>query len=280
MQADPCPETMTAELFGVAKALVGMIHVQALPGTPCASQPVSAIVEQARREAALLTEHGFDGIIIENMHDRPYVRGEEIGPEITASMAAVLDVVRGETDLPVGVQILAAGNRQALAVAAMGGAAFIRAENFVFAHVADEGLMADAEAGALLRYRRELDAEHVRIFADVKKKHASHALTSDVSLVEAARAAELFGADGLIVTGTSTGEPVRDADVREVASSVALPIAIGSGLTPNNLAAVWEWASIFIVGSFLKEDGVWHNPPDPDRLRLMVESAKRLRASD
>lgn len=271
------PELMTVELFGQAKALVGMIHVQALPGTPYASRPVRRIVEQARREAALLAGAGFDGVMIENMHDRPYVVGDAVGPEIVAGMAAVLEGVREETELPVGVQILAGANGAALAVAAMGGGAFIRAENFVFAHVADEGVMAQAEAGRLLRYRRELGAEHVRVFADIKKKHASHAMTADVGLAETARAAELFGADALVVTGTSTGEVVREEDVRDVAASVELPVVVGSGVTPENLARVWDWASVFIVGSFLKEEGVWHRPQDPDRVRVMVEAARVLR---
>lgn len=47
---------------------------------------------------------------------------------------------------------------------------FIRAEGFVFSHVADEGLL-DACAGRLLRYRRSIGAGHVMIFTDIKKKH-------------------------------------------------------------------------------------------------------------
>lgn len=47
---------------------------------------------------------------------------------------------------------------------------FIRAEGFVFSHVADEGLL-NACAGELLRYRRCIGAEHVQIFTDIKKKH-------------------------------------------------------------------------------------------------------------
>ena len=84
---------------------------------------------------------------------------------------------------------------------------------FVFAHVADEGL-ARAAAGPLLRYRRQIGADHIAVFADIKKKHASHAMTADVSIAEAARAAEFFGADGVIVTGAATGKPVEPADVR------------------------------------------------------------------
>lgn len=47
---------------------------------------------------------------------------------------------------------------------------FIRAEGFVFSHVADEGLL-NACAGELLRYRRRIGAEHIQIFTDIKKKH-------------------------------------------------------------------------------------------------------------
>ena len=60
-------------------------------------------------------------------------------------------------------------------------------------------------AGELLRYRRAIGAERVLVFADIKKKHAAHAITADVSIAETAHAAELFLADGLIVTGTATG---------------------------------------------------------------------------
>lgn len=49
-------------------------------------------------------------------------------------------------------------------------AQFIRAEGFVFAHVADEGWI-DACAGELLRYRHNIGADNILVFTDVKKKH-------------------------------------------------------------------------------------------------------------
>lgn len=263
------------ELFGTEKALVGMVHVAALPGTPYAAWPLARIAEQAVAEARLLAAAGFHAIMLENMHDRPYLR-RAVGPEIVASMAAVVNAVRAAVEVPLGVQILAGANREALAVALAAGAAFIRGENFVFAHVADEGLMPDADAGPLLRYRREIGAEHIRIFADIKKKHAAHALTADVDLAETARAAALFGADGLIVTGTATGCPAGAADVCEVRAAVELPVAVGSGLTPDNLAAYWRAADVFIVGSFLKHEGEWFNPVDPDRAEAFMTAAREL----
>jgi hypothetical protein len=78
--------------------------------------------------------------------------------------------VKKETGLPCGVQILAAANKEAIAVAQAAGLQFIRAEGYVFAHVADEGFMSSC-AGELLRYRKQIGAEHVLVFTDVKKKH-------------------------------------------------------------------------------------------------------------
>jgi membrane complex biogenesis BtpA family protein len=210
------------------------------------------------------------------MHDRPYLR-QQVGPEIVSGMTAALDAVRQAVALPLGVQILGGANRQALAVALAGGATFIRAENFAYAHIADEGLMADADAGPLLRYRREIGAEHIRVFADVKKKHSSHAITADVDIAEAAKTAAFFGADGLIVTGVATGKPTAIADVREVSAAVQVPVAIGSGLTPENLPHMWEDADVFIVGSYIKQEGLWSNPPDPDRIDTFMRAVERLR---
>jgi membrane complex biogenesis BtpA family protein len=146
---------------------VGMVHVAALPGTARAALAPAAIVEQAAREARILAECGFDAIIVENMHDRPYLK-HGIGPEVTAAMAAACAAVRGAFDGPIGIQILGGGSMEALAVAHATGLDFVRAENFVFSHVADEGLMADAAAGPLLRARRAWGADRVRIYADIK----------------------------------------------------------------------------------------------------------------
>ena len=122
------------------------------------------------------------------------------------------------------------------------GLQFVRAEGFVFGHLADEGWV-EACAGPLLRfksafymgflfrYRKEIGAEDVCIVCDIKKKHSAHAVTADVrwigqqnikhllvvccppSIEETAKAAEFFRADGLIVTGNSTGDPASPQEV-------------------------------------------------------------------
>jgi len=256
--------------------LIAMIHVAALPGTPRSRDPVEKIARAAADEARLLHDAGADAIIIENMHDLPYLR-RRVGPEIVAGMAAVATAVRAATARPLGVQILAGANRAALAVAHATGCQFIRAENFVYAHVADEGLMTEADAGPLLRFRRRIGAEHIALFADVKKKHSAHALTADVDLAETAAAAEFAGADGVIVTGAATGRPARSEDVRAVRQRVATLVLVGSGTTPENVTELAPHTDTFIVGSYLKRDGLWSNPPDKRRVAEMVRAIAAAR---
>src|SRR5262245_57709390 len=143
---------LVPSLFGAPRALIGVVHLDALPGTPRGGRSVEHIVESALRDARAYQAAGFHGVMIENMHARPYLR-RQVGPEIVAAMTAVLAHLHAELKLPLGVQVLAGANREAVAVAHAAGAAFVRAEGFVFAHVAGEGLIESA-AGRLLRYRR------------------------------------------------------------------------------------------------------------------------------
>lgn len=247
-----------------------MIHVPALPGTPVFSGNLASVVAKVRYEATLLAKAGVDGIVIENMHDTPYL-ARKVGPEIVAAMTAVaLAVKQAAPGLPCGIQILAGANQAALAVALAADLQFIRAEGFVFGHLADEGWM-NSDAGELLRYRKQIGAEHIAIYTDIKKKHSAHQMTADVSLAETAKAAAFFRTDGVIVTGSATGEKVSPADLKAVrAACPDLPLLIGSGITAHNSKDYNTLADGFIVGSALKKDGFWANDIDPDRLRAIV----------
>ena len=259
--------------FGAPRALIGMLHLGALPGTPSASQSVETLIERSVTEARIYRDEGLTALALENMHDRPYLKGG-VGPEITAAMTAIARHVKRETGLPLGIQVLAGANREALAVAHASGADFVRVEGFVYAHIADEGVI-ESCAGDLLRYRRAIAAERVLIFADIKKKHSAHAITADVTIVETAKAAEFFLADGVIVTGPTTGEPASPEEVRDVAQAVRVPVLVGSGVTPANLAR-FPTAHGFIVGSSVKEGGVWCNPLDRNAVRALVGAFAEL----
>jgi membrane complex biogenesis BtpA family protein len=261
-----------SKLFGRDRdILIGMVHVAALPGTAGSAMSPAMIVSQAVSEAIMLAEAGFDAVMLENMHDTPYML-RSVGPEITACMTRVTSAVRAAIDLPLGVQILAGANRDAMAVAHASDAQFIRAEGFCFSTVADEGLMAEADAGPLLRYRRAIDAEHVAVLADIRKKHSSHAITQDLTIEDWAHGAEFMGADGVIVTGSATGAAAAMSEVTSAAEATELPVFIGSGITAESLAAGLHAARGVIVGSSLKCGGVWQAGIDEARAEAMAKA--------
>ncbi len=246
-------------------ALVGMVHLEPLPGSPGWAGSMRKVIEAAIADAHALADGGCDAIIVENMGDVPYLRGR-VDPETVAAAAIATEKVVAEVDLPVGVQLLAAANREALGVAVAAGAAFVRVEAFAYAHVADEGWI-DACAGELLRARRALGAD-VEIWADVQKKHAAHAVTADLDLADLTGGAAFFGADVAVVTGRSTGAPTAPSDV-ELARRGGLPIAVGSGVTPDRVPALAACADALIVGSWIKHEGDWRQRVDVDRVRRL-----------
>lgn len=254
-------------------ALIGMVHLLPLPGSPGWGGSMGPVLEAARRDARALVDGGCDALLVENMGDLPFLRGR-VEPETVAAAALCVSAV-ADLGRPVGVQLLAAANREALGVAVAAGASFVRVEAFAYAHVADEGWL-DACAGDLLRARRALGAD-VQVWADVKKKHAAHAVTADLDLAEAARGAAFCGADALIVTGARTGAVTALADV-EAAREAGLPVLVGSGVTAEDAPALARVASGLIVGTWLKEAGDWRRPVDPGKVRALrqaVDAASR-----
>src|SRR5205085_9701655 len=125
---------------------------------------------------------------------------------------------------------------------------FLRVEGYVFAHVGGAGLI-EGCAGKLLRRRKELGCEQIKILADVKKKHCSHALTADLDILDEVKQAEFFLVDGVIVTGARTTEPPSLTELRCAKKQAHVPVLIGSGMTSKNIRSYFNLADGFIVGS-------------------------------
>lgn len=239
------------------------------------------------------------------MHDVPYVQNEMIGPEVVASMTRIaVEVKQIVSKIPCGIQVLASANCKALAVAKAANFQFIRAEGFVFSHIADEGFT-DACAGQLLRYRKQIDAENVLIFTDLKKKHSSHSITNDVSLLETVHAAEFFMTDGVILTGanwfnlfapycvlwfswkyawisftgTATGCAVNANDLDSIHNKCNSPIIIGSGVTNENVKEYADKSNAAVIGSYFKRDGHWANEICDERINELMRVVNDLCAA-
>ncbi len=268
-----------ARLFARPKPVIAMIHTGPSPGVP-GSRGVACAVERAVAEARLYAELGVDGVLVENMHDFPAVHERQMGPEVAAFMTRVACAVKRHVGrMPVGVQVLFQANKTALAVASAAGCDFVRAEGWTHAHISDKGV-AEACAGEVLRYRKAIGAERIPILADVKKKHASHAWTADLTLGDLAAAAELHRADALVVTGATTGDAPSPDDLIEAAAATNLPIYVGSGLTADTFGDYLDLADGFIIGSAFKENGDWRAPVCESRVRALIGAVEYARGQE
>jgi membrane complex biogenesis BtpA family protein len=246
---------MSQGLFGGDRpALIGMVHLEPLPGSPRYGGDWSAVLEAARRDAAALAQGGADAILLENFGDSPFFRTKVPRITIAAMTAAALVVREAGGGLPMGVNVLRNDARAALAVAIAAGASFIRVNVLSGARLTDQGII-QGIAAEMLRDRRALEAEGVAIWADVDVKHSA-ALAPRELEDEVADLIERGGADALIVSGSGTGkatDPAKLARVRRLAGEV--PVLVGSGATAKSAGAMRPHASGFIVGTALKRGG-------------------------
>jgi membrane complex biogenesis BtpA family protein len=263
------------DVFGRAEGvLIGVVHLLPLPGSPdYEGGGAGAIYERGLADARAYAEAGFDGLIVENHGDIPFSKPEDIGPETAAHMAVVTDRIGRETGLPLGINVLANAALHALAIASAAGAKFVRVNQWANAYVANEGFIEGAAAKAL-RYRSQLRAAEIRVFADAHVKHGAHAVVQDRPVAELVKDVEFFNADVVIATGQRTGHTADLDYIRTIKAATSLPGLVGSGVTPENVQDILGIVNGVIVASALKVDGVWWNAVEPKRAKNFVAKAR------
>ena len=259
-----------AAVVGADKAVIGMVHLVALPGSPRWAGSMDAVIRAALEDARGLAEGGVDALLVENWGDAPFTTGR-VDAATVAAMGVVISEIKRAVALPFGVNVLRSDALSALAVAAATGARFVRVNVHVGAVATDQGIV---QSGAYdsLRYRRLLGLD-IKILADVQSKHGMP--LAPVPIEQEARDCVSRGlADALVVSGTATGEATSMRDLDRVRGAVGhLPILVGSGATPETAAQLLSIADGLIVGTALKRDGIVTNPVDPRRVRRLVDAA-------
>jgi membrane complex biogenesis BtpA family protein len=264
------------EVFGVEKPIIGMVHLLPLPGAPGYDfYGMEAIIEHALRDAEALISGGVDGLIVENMWDLPYYVGMDVPPEEMTTQAVAARAIVEAVDVPVGINVIHNGGRVTLAIAVAAGADFIRVCLLTGARVWDTGEFDRGCAAELLRWRKNLGAEHIKLFADVDKKHS--VAFPGIDLATHIEWTEFYLADALIVSGKMTGAAPELEKVRRARELATRPILMGSGTTANNIAQFLQYADGAIVGTALKVDGIAENPVDVERVKRYVDAVHAVR---
>lgn len=274
---------MSPRRFSVP-GLIGVVHLPALAGAPGSlkkRQSPDQALTQARRsavkEAKLLEQSGFEAIILENFGDAPFYRSR-VPAETVASMAVIAASVRESVRIPIGINILRNDGFSALSIAAVTDCDFIRVNVLCGVSATDQGII-EGEAASLIREKQRLGADSIGVLADVHVKHARSLSSDDIGL--AVEETALRGmADGVIVTGSTTGRSVDPIALRrasEAARESSIPLLIGSGATHENLGSLLDCVDGVIVGSDLRQKGKAGAPLDSQRIRRFVKAYRLAR---
>lgn len=252
-------------------ALVGVVHLAPLPGSPHSHLPIEEIIDAALRDAFAYQDGGADAVIIENFGDVPFLK-DRVEPHTVAAMTRAVLAVKSVLSIPVGINVLRNDALAALGMSAVTGASFIRVNVHTGVTVTDQGII-EGRADQTLRYRKRLGAD-VAIWADVLVKHGTPLGTQ--SIQDAASDTVHRGlADAVIVTGSATGVASDPADLARVRAVLPnTPVYVGSGVTPESVARYLPAASGIIVGTWTKFDGQVDKAVDRERVRTLADSMR------
>lgn len=212
-----------------------------------------AIVDFVLQDAEALVSGGVDSVMLENFGDAPFYPNT-VPPATVAQLTQIAAKVRHNFDVPLGINVLRNDALAALSIGAAVGAQFIRVNVLAGARLTDQGII-EGRAHELLRLRRELNAESIRILADVDVKHSAP-LAARPLADETADLVDRAGADGLIVSGRGTGQKTNLDDLIAVKQAASgRPTLVGSGISAENIGDFLGLADGFVVGSSLKAGG-------------------------
>ncbi|WP_424008979.1 BtpA/SgcQ family protein [Haloferax denitrificans] len=263
------------DFFSTETPIIGMVHLPPLPGSPGFEGDRDALRTRLLEDAAALEAGGVDGIMLENFGDAPFYP-DRVPRHVVADVAALAGTLREHVSVPFGVNILRNDVQSALGIAAATGGAFVRVNVHTGARLTDQGLI-EGMAHETVRLRDQLDAD-VAILADIDVKHSAPLADRSHSEV-VGELVERGGADGIIVSGTGTGEAVDTTVLEDVvnardARGLDAPVLIGSGVTPETAPELLSVADGAIVGTALKEGGKTTNPVDEAAVERLVASVR------
>jgi uncharacterized protein len=262
------------KLFGIRKAVIAMAHFPALPGTPRYDPTLSIdqMIARMQKDVKALLDGGVDSIMFCNEDDRPYSFHADL--EAVAVMTRVVTELR-PSDRPFGVDFLWDA-RAPLAIAKATGAAFIR-EVVTGVYESDMGLWAP-DAAALYRYRNQIGADDVKVFANITPEFASP--LGNRSVAQRAKSAVVSTlVDAILIAGSMAGAEPDFSLVKEakVAVENSVPVLLNTGARIDNIQQYLSVADGVIVGSSLKIDGKTWNPVDPARVKAFMAKVKEIR---
>lgn len=262
----------TEKIFNVKKPIIGMLHLDALPGDPRydGAYSVSEIVENAKKDLTALIDGGVDGVLISNEFSFPYQR--KMDYITVASMARIIGELKPFITVPFGVDAISDG-LATLELACAVEADFCRG-TFSGVYVGDGGFY-NNDFSDLIRRKSELRLKNLKMLYFINPESDINLDTRSLGNIAKSTVFK-SGADGLCVSADGAGEDVDDNLLVEVKNAVKDTVVLANtGCKPSTIKNKLKIADAAIVGTFFKKEGKLQDE-EGNNVRVDIKRVREL----
>lgn len=263
-----------SEVLGTEKAIIGMCHLDALPGDPGygPDSSMEKVLEDARNDLLALQEGGVDAVMFSNEFSLPYLT--QVETVTVAAMARIIGELKNDIKIPFGVNVLWDGEKS-LDLAAATGAKFVR-EIFTGVYASDFGLW-NTNVGKTVRHQHKIGAQNVKLLFNILPEAARYIADRDI---ESVAKSTVFNnrPDALCVSGLTAGVMTDTQILKRVKDVVPNTVVLANtGVRYENVEQQLAIADGAVVGTTFKKDGIFENHVDVERVKRFMDKVHSIR---
>ena len=249
-----------------------MIQPPAMPGSYLNNGTTFKEVEQyVMNEAKMIVEQGFDGFILQNMHDGPIAQNART--ESVAFMTYLATQIKDKYPEKVLGILVNWDGVSSLAVAEASGADFVRIEHLYTGVSVDLNGFHTGQCSDVLMMKKRLNS-NMPILADAMEVNANY-LCPDTKPDLAKKIVKSAYADGVFMSGKHAEESLElIKETRKLLPDT--PILLGGGATGDNIYELLKYYDGVSVATWIK-NGDRRNPIDPERSKYFLQQCRKAK---
>lgn len=250
--------------------ILAMLQPEAMPGSYLnQGEKFPEIAAHILQEAEQLTTIGYDGFILQNMHDGPL--RQQAQPQTLAFMTALaVQLKQAFPKQQLGILVNWDGVAS-LAAAEAAGADFVRVE-YLYTGVS-VGLcgLVEGQCAEILELKKKLGST-MPVYADAQEV-SGHFLAAPDKIDEAVRIVQRAYADGLFLSGKDQQESLDL--IRKLRLKLPqTPVILGGRATGENIYELMKEYDGVSVATWIK-DGNMRNPINLEKAQFFYQEARR-----
>lgn len=263
------------ELFGGKKPVIGMIHLDALPGAVRYNEALglNPVIEHAKEDYHNLVDGNIDGVIFCNENDKPY--SKDVGKEVVAAMTTIIHSVIGQSsEVPFGIDVQW-DSKAALAIALTTGAAFIRGIT-CGTFCGDLGFFTP-DVLDIMKYRHTIGGDYIKVLTNLMPEFSATLDARPLSLV-AQTVVKSSLVDGICISGVMAGKEAPYDQLKEIKNVMGeFPVFANTGVDYSNINDILTVADACVVATCLKVDAKSYNRIDRNNVTRLMSLVKKYR---